>query len=372
MHSIAPFVKGCKALREKHRTTFPAQRNAKKWGVLTMTKSIVIQSPTNENPLSSNRGVKQPKTVLNLDWLSATFPIRGVNESRFVHVWASEIMGIRNDIVKVATPRKGFRSAVQLQIGRLDLNDAAWDGYASFQFTGQELKAFRALGGESDGLLKRLLERGGHVSRIDVALDLFDDERATVSDLEQAYRDGQIKTRAKSSRLIEDMKTGGKTLYLGSRQSEVFFRGYDKAIESGNLDALWVRLELEVKEKSAHRLCQQICKIGLADSARWWFEKYKFQSPWYLDMLATMNLSEPPPSLKTETDYRLYLEGQVLPALRKLPELEPETIHWFLHAVNREFSASHETECQPKLGEFDLFNDNLNRLVRFKVSSNSI
>lgn len=258
-------------------------------------------------------------------------------------------MGIRNDIVKVIKPRRGFSNAVKLQIGRLDLQETASDSYANFQFTGQDMKAFRDSGGESDCLLKRLLECGGHVSRIDVAIDLFDDPRATVSDLERDYRSGQIKTRAKSSRLIEDMKTGGKTLYLGSRQSSVFFRGYDKAIESGNLDALWIRLELEMKEKSAYRLCQQICKIGLADSARWWFEKFKFQSPWYLDMLDTMSVSKPPPSPKTETDYRLYLEGQVFPALRKLPELEPNTLDWFVEAVNKEFKPPRKKARQPKL-----------------------
>lgn len=297
---------------------------------------------TLQNPLSSNRGVETLRKPYNItiDWLSATFPLRGLEDTKTIHQALIDILGIQNDVVDVITPRRGFMNAVQLQIGRLDLQPNGLDGFIGFQLTGSEMKEFRDKGGQEKQTLERLLARKGKPSRLDIAIDILDDPRASISDLESSYRTGEIKTKAKAARLIEDMLTGGKTLYIGSRQSQTFFRAYDKAIESGNLGELWTRLELEVKNKASKQLCEQIAKLGLRDSARWWFEKFRFNADWYRDMLRTMDINEPTPLDEPPTDKKRWLETQVLPALRKLSDSEPDTLAWFLQAVNAEFSPS--------------------------------
>ena len=290
-----------------------------------------------QEPPCSNRGVKNLRRAVNLDWISGSFPLKHMRDTESVHLTFCYILGIKNPIIEVIKPRQGFMSAVKCQIGRFDIKDDAHSSYAGFVLTGKELAEYRTAGGEIEQLIKRLIDIDGRTSRLDIAIDIFNDDRASVTDLEQAYRSGNIKTRAKTSRLIEDMETHGKTLYIGSRHSETFFRGYDKAIESGNLDELWLRMELEIKEKSAVRLSQQISKIGLVDSARYWFEKYRFEALWYKEMLKEMKYIEPPQLEKKPTKARWWLENQVLPALRKLAENEPDTLAWFMETLGGEF-----------------------------------
>lgn len=61
-------------------------------------------------------------------------------------------------------------------------------------------------------------------------------------------------TRAKNTALIANNQ-GGKTLYIGSRQSESFLRAYDKGIESGTDEpGLKYRFEIERKGVKAERM----------------------------------------------------------------------------------------------------------------------
>ena len=100
----------------------------------------------------------------------------------------------------------------------------------------------------------------GHFGRIDVA---FDDREGVVDipTLHQAVLKGQCVARFKKFRLIAggDVDSGadeGKTLALGSRQSDSYLRIYDKAAEQRakghEVEGPWIRYEMEWKDERAH------------------------------------------------------------------------------------------------------------------------
>lgn len=110
---------------------------------------------------------------------------------------------------------------------------------------------------------------GFHVTRLDVA---FDDKTGCIS-LDRLYNDimaGNFVSRFKSSsmQLVSHPGNVGQTLYLGSAQSEVRFRIYDKAFERGltssndnssisssvasdNNTEHWVRFEMQLRRQRA-------------------------------------------------------------------------------------------------------------------------
>lgn len=112
-----------------------------------------------------------------------------------------------------------------------------------------------------------VLAKQGHFGRIDVALD----DRSGIIDVDRLYEavvKGQCVSHFRQSRLIAglDMGSGsdmGKTLCLGSRQSDSYLRIYDKAAEQRAkerpVDGPWVRWEMEWKSERAHA-------VGLAMS----------------------------------------------------------------------------------------------------------
>ena len=91
------------------------------------------------------------------------------------------------------------------------------------------------------------------LSRLDVAFDDFDG-MFTSRDCEQAYYDKAFKTGGKypvigyNNTKNIDGQTLGDTVYVGSRQSHIFWRTYDKSAEQGIDDVEWWRNEAELKK----------------------------------------------------------------------------------------------------------------------------
>lgn len=91
---------------------------------------------------------------------------------------------------------------------------------------------------------------GARITRCDVAADYFNNE--ITPDLAwEAWQLGEFDKRGK--RPIVDRygsdwdcgTTNGKTLYVGSRNSGIYARIYDKAKEQGDKDAVWTRFECQ-------------------------------------------------------------------------------------------------------------------------------
>ena len=110
--------------------------------------------------------------------------------------------------------------------------------------------------------VKRCAQAGAKFTRIDVAVDDFDG----ALDLEQLVgycRQGRCSSRSKEWAVteggaIKDGASTGRTLYVGSRQSDIFFRFYDKRSEQLKEGAIperlpdhWTRAEAECKGAAA-------------------------------------------------------------------------------------------------------------------------
>lgn len=104
-------------------------------------------------------------------------------------------------------------------------------------------------------------------TRIDLALDVKD--RGLFDLIKMATSTGNLKTRWKSWRTVEERTTVtnellGRTIYFGSRKSEVMLRVYDKALEQG-LQEDWTRLELEIKGDSAQNCFEKLRNYPISE-----------------------------------------------------------------------------------------------------------
>ncbi|QAA23529.1 replication initiation factor domain-containing protein [Sporolactobacillus terrae] len=116
-------------------------------------------------------------------------------------------------------------------------------------------------------LISFILDMKGKVSRIDLALDIFDNSSPSVSVLQDYVKRGQLSSKAHrfveiNSGNILDGKLTGFTLYVGS--SPQTLRIYDKkqerrdtADEVVNVEK-WVRWELELTENKARQVAIHI------------------------------------------------------------------------------------------------------------------
>ena len=84
----------------------------------------------------------------------------------------------------------------------------------------------------------------GHYSRLDLALDDEYEPYFTPVELNRYWNNRQIVTYAKKHKFIES--ENGDSFYLGSRQSCIMLRVYDKGKQTKS-DHKWIRWEFEIK-----------------------------------------------------------------------------------------------------------------------------
>ncbi len=95
------------------------------------------------------------------------------------------------------------------------------------------------------------------ICRTDLAHDDLEGKFLTIDKCKQWLKDGLFSNNGKregptsvKGRLIDDLGSGdGKTLYIGNRKSGKMLRIYEKGKQLGDKSSLWVRAELELKDK---------------------------------------------------------------------------------------------------------------------------
>lgn len=102
----------------------------------------------------------------------------------------------------------------------------------------------------------------GHVTRLDLAIDDKFEPFYTLPELQTVLEEQRFVSKFRSWRLVKDSTTSGDltgaTLYLGSRQSDIMLRIYDKQLEQiakgveGAANVPWVRWEFELKNEYAN------------------------------------------------------------------------------------------------------------------------
>lgn len=171
----------------------------------------------------------------------------------------------------------------------------------------------------------------GAPTRIDLAVDTHE-----IVDIRSIYEDlisGKETLRQRSFSIIES--STGKTLYAGSRTSDMFVRLYDKGGQMG-LSELWFRVELEVKGKRAAAVTQALLTAESLPGAinaivREWF---------HIDTHgAAAFWTEPAvyvPSQRKVTNTRRWLTGQVVSALAREVAMDNQFLDEFLNLLFEE------------------------------------
>jgi hypothetical protein len=121
------------------------------------------------------------------------------------------------------------------------------------QLSGSALRFMANRGMDAFAALREVFRLGGRVSRIDLAIDLFD-SGLTLAHLGKPHR-LPYKGKGRTPKITPmGDEEDGWTLYVGSRSSDKFLRVYDKSKEQKLSDVDWVRIELECKGMVAHWL----------------------------------------------------------------------------------------------------------------------
>jgi len=189
------------------------------------------------------------------------------------------------------------------------------------RMTGQNLAAYRDLGGTEARLLEFVQGVRGKTSRIDLAFDLFDYE----VDLQRVYRDwksGKVRTNARgvqplidATRNADGSVTEAVTLYFGSRTSEVMVRMYDKGKQM-RTDLDWLRVEVEVKGDKAVQVAADCNRLGVGDVGRQLLRDYITQAPYkFWRELVKGSSVELTPVGRKATDQEAWLRNIIIPLI---------------------------------------------------------
>ncbi|WP_332238485.1 replication initiation factor domain-containing protein [Sporolactobacillus sp. KGMB 08714] len=221
-----------------------------------------------------------------------------------------------------------------------------------------------------------LSEKGGKVSRIDLALDIFDDSSPSVSVLQEYLKRGQLSSKANrfveiNSGRILDGKLTGFTLYIGS--SPQILRIYDKKQERrDNTDEVidveqWVRWELELTDMKARQVANYISQGRPLNSIIKGILKahYSFKTQQKKDM-DLHNKSRLPP-MKWWTAFVDGIEAIPLKVQREKLTLKKKK-NWVEHATAKSVSMIYESFCRVYGEQFaDVYLKDLLRMGKEKI-----
>lgn len=187
------------------------------------------------------------ETSFCIDWFSMT--LKADKPSSFLPDFG---FGLDiSDWTKVR-PKNGYETCYQHPFGHLLMWSANREDMGVHLAAGgralNEMQKYASI--DPHTLLYWASENDAGVSRLDLAFDVLNtpiDIDALASAPQVPGQEGSAKGRS-----IVTTLPRGKTLYVGSRQSDKFLRIYDKSAEQGWAEELqWTRVELELKKQTA-------------------------------------------------------------------------------------------------------------------------
>ena len=200
-------------------------------------------------------------TAWSIDWLSVTFKT-GVTDLDLRKVLS---FGMPLKTWTEMQPRFGYSAAFVHPFGHYVMtNPGRPEMGVHLGMTGRSLRTLAEGAQPATNMLSWAIEHNGKVTRLDLAIDVFDQEIDPIALAACPRVDNAPGTARKWSSVQGDK--GGKTAYIGSRKSEKFLRIYDKAAESGQLDRPWTRFECEFKGDAARVAAAQM--VLLSDQER--------------------------------------------------------------------------------------------------------
>jgi phage replication initiation protein len=249
IHNIEP---------ENHSPTDMAGMNTGVAGSAGSPGGVPDTFPVDKPPIT-NREVEITESVIPianrslLDWAGFTFKRDDPHS-------VAEIIGLESDLF---TPSNGGFSGYRksLRFGNISIYfDGREDMGCHVEMTGQGCRHYEGLYTENPwhNLIQSVLAENGRFTRLDIAIDNVDGALSldkvwtAIEDHEQFVRT-QFREwrRIQKGSFEKGEKITGDTIYLGSAQSSVMFRIYDKAQETG-VPGHWIRFEIQLRDKRAH------------------------------------------------------------------------------------------------------------------------
>lgn len=204
-----------------------------------------------------------------------------------------------------------------------------------------------ALGWAVDILLIPIVQGNTKYTRIDIACDCYNYDMYNLTSEAANAHNYKSKWRKRSEIIQHETTTNniiGRTLYFGSRNSSVFLRIYDKALEQG-LDLDWTRLELEIKGKSANNLALIIGKFPLDEL----FFKILNNYISFVDRASSTNISRC--KLLPFRDKFIKTTERISVAPSKEEQTVSKTYSWLLKQVSRSIAKINKVD---ESGSFEL------------------
>ena len=235
------------------------------------------QSSSNENqaaeptqPLirgvTSNSPATSPVRIHHcIDWLAYTVPYEiGYEAAFFPH----EALALTGEVLPHNI--QGYDTRLALTQGSVSLHSRYPQHKICVQFTGTDLYWLGKGGVNPLALLHYVPAVGGHMTRLDFAVDYFGPSFPL--ELREAWEAGSLKTPAHACETRSKAKRNKRqepanSTYIGSHTSERMLRCYDKAAQM-NAQGPWTRIELVSKKGYSNRLGEAMIAQGIGAAGK--------------------------------------------------------------------------------------------------------
>lgn len=184
-----------------------------------------------------------------------------------------KLLGLSDDIVSSMQCGKGFYGYLnRLYFDGISIHfNGSSNMGVCLEMSGKGCRNFEQFGnGDYNALFNYICDnKEVNITRLDVAYDDFN----KILDIDTIFNDivsqnyvSRFKSFPVEFVLSKDCSKISKTLYFGSRKSNILYRMYDKRAEQkSNLDH-WVRLELQVRDDNANSFIETFLSVNnLAD-----------------------------------------------------------------------------------------------------------
>ena len=179
-----------------------------------------------------------------IDWLSITSKIH--TQQQII-----ALLGMESATWTITKGAHGYKDRLYYNCISIHYNGSP-DMGVWLEMSGQGCRCFETVGhGDFDMLLQLVQDnpQDMKVTRMDVAFD----DHSGILDLQQICQDTRLQNyvaKATAWQVVESNK--GAAVYIGSQQSDVLIRIYDKAAERNITDGShWVRVELQLRRDRA-------------------------------------------------------------------------------------------------------------------------
>jgi len=229
---------------------------------------LTINNSRSDQPPYTNRGADITIPLENrslIDWLA--FTCKGDDPQAVIDISALPPALFTDSTIGISGYRKSYRcgNIAVYYAGRDDMG-------CHVEISGQGCRQYEAHfpGNPWPDLIQAVLANNGKFTRLDLAIDNIDGALALPRFFAALQEQEQIRTlfgewrRIAKGSFREGEQLTGETIYLGSAKSQVMFRIYNKAQETG-IDGEWIRFELQLRDKRAQeaaKLLHSVSAVG--------------------------------------------------------------------------------------------------------------